>query len=104
MVSTPAEIRIEVVYATLELQKSFELRLKSGVTARAAACESNLDRYFEGLNLASVALGVWGVRVADALELRDGDRLELYRPLDDDPRDRRRRKAREGETMTARRS
>ncbi len=41
----------------------------------------------------AVAIGVWGkVRAADYL-LRDGDRVELYRALQADPKDARRAKA-----------
>jgi putative ubiquitin-RnfH superfamily antitoxin RatB of RatAB toxin-antitoxin module len=41
------------------------------------------------------AVGVWGkVRPLD-FALRDGDRVELYRPLQADPKDARRDKARQ---------
>ena len=39
------------------------------------------------------ATGLWGQRCARAAVPRDGDRIEVYRPLAADPRERRRRRA-----------
>jgi len=39
-------------------------------------------------------VGLWGVRCGRQVVPRDGDRVELYRPLPDDPRQRRRQRAR----------
>lgn len=38
--------------------------------------------------------GVWGKRVAEDYLLRAGDRVEIYRPLQADPKEARRRRAR----------
>jgi len=40
-------------------------------------------------------LGIWGRAADAATALRDGDRVELYRPLAADPQEARRRRARE---------
>jgi putative ubiquitin-RnfH superfamily antitoxin RatB of RatAB toxin-antitoxin module len=37
--------------------------------------------------------GVWGKRVERSYVVRDGDRVELYRPLENEPREARRLKA-----------
>jgi putative ubiquitin-RnfH superfamily antitoxin RatB of RatAB toxin-antitoxin module len=42
------------------------------------------------------AVGVWGVRCGRQMIPGDGDRIELYRPLPDDPRQRRRQRVRAG--------
>ena len=39
-------------------------------------------------------VGLWGVRCGRQVVPRDGDRVELYRPLPDDPRQRRRQRVR----------
>jgi putative ubiquitin-RnfH superfamily antitoxin RatB of RatAB toxin-antitoxin module len=39
------------------------------------------------------AAGIWGQRCARAAVPQDGDRIEVYRPLPADPRERRRRRA-----------
>ncbi len=40
-----------------------------------------------------VAAGIWGQRCERTLVPLDGDRIEVYRPLPADPRERRRRRA-----------
>jgi putative ubiquitin-RnfH superfamily antitoxin RatB of RatAB toxin-antitoxin module len=40
-----------------------------------------------------MSVGVYGVRVALDTKLSDGDRVEIYRPLQADPKDLRRRRA-----------
>jgi putative ubiquitin-RnfH superfamily antitoxin RatB of RatAB toxin-antitoxin module len=42
---------------------------------------------------------VFGKQVQDSYVLKSGDRLEIYRPLINDPRETRRRLAAEGKTM-----
>lgn len=52
---------------------------------------------FEGLDLAAMPAGVWGRRAAPQRLLQAGDRIELYRPLQVDPKAaRRERFARQG--------
>ena len=46
-----------------------------------------------GLVPASVAVGVYGVRVEPSQMLFDGDRVELYHALPTDPKERRRHRA-----------
>lgn len=89
---------IEVVYALPDRQRLVRLAVESGTTARSAALGSGLDQEFSELDLAACALGVFGRRVADDYELQSGDRLELYRPLRNEPREARRRRAAKGRT------
>jgi putative ubiquitin-RnfH superfamily antitoxin RatB of RatAB toxin-antitoxin module len=58
--------------------------------ARAAARPRGLpcDIDWDG-----AAVGVWGQRCERAAVPLDGDRIEVYRPLPADPRERRRRRA-----------
>jgi putative ubiquitin-RnfH superfamily antitoxin RatB of RatAB toxin-antitoxin module len=42
------------------------------------------------------AVGVFGRSVAAQTQLADGDRVEIYRPLAQDPKEQRRRRARKG--------
>ena len=46
------------------------------------------------------AVGVFGRRVAPDARLADGDRVEIYRPLGLDPKERRRRRARKRSRAT----
>ncbi|MCE2406090.1 MAG: RnfH family protein [Pseudomonadales bacterium] len=87
-------IHVEVVYARPERQWSIELELDVGTTAEAAAetaKNSEPLRWIDEWHV--VAYAVWGREVAGTYQLKDGDRLELLRPLPVDPMEARRRKA-----------
>jgi uncharacterized protein len=58
--------------------------------ARAAAQRDGLPCEFDWDNAAA---GIWGQRCERAAVPRDGDRIEVYRPLPADPRERRRQRA-----------
>ena len=87
-------IKVEVVYARPDRQWSIDLALADGTTAKqAAAAATNAEplRWVKDLNI--VAFAVWGREVAPEHQLRDGDRLELLRPLPVEPMETRRRRA-----------
>ena len=86
-------MKIEVVYALARHQQVVELKVAAGTTARAAALQSGLGRWFDDLDLATVPVGVFGERVADDHVLEAGDRVELYRSLLIHPMEARRRRA-----------
>lgn len=82
-----ASLRIEVVHALADRQQLVALNVAEGTTAGQAAAAS-------GLPVAGMRLGIGGRVVAAAAVLRDGDRVELLRPLAADPREARRQRAR----------
>jgi len=86
-------MKIEVAYATPKDQQIIELEVPEGCTARQAAMHSALDQNFEDLELAEVPLGIFGKKAADDQLLVEGDRVEMYRPLQIDPKDARRARA-----------
>jgi putative ubiquitin-RnfH superfamily antitoxin RatB of RatAB toxin-antitoxin module len=66
------------------------LRLPEGSTLADALRASGIESSIPAHELTALAAGVWG-RVADAdTLLRQGDRVELYRPLKVDPKEARR--------------
>ena len=95
-------IDIEVVLATPERQQRIELAVPRGCTAREAvrlARGAGLDtEAAPDLDADRGPLGVFGEHVPDERVLEAGDRVELYRPLVQDPRERRRRRAAAAET------
>ena len=99
--ATPETIDIEVAYALPERQVCLPMKVVVGTTARDALLASRLDREFPELDLQRCDIGVFGRVVDDDCPLSAGDRLEVYRPLNMDPRDARRRLAAQGETMGA---
>lgn len=86
-------MKVEVAYATPRMQRIVALDVLEGCTAREAALQSQLDRHFEELELSVVPLGVFGKKTSDEQVLAEGDRVELYRPLQIDPKEARRVRA-----------
>jgi putative ubiquitin-RnfH superfamily antitoxin RatB of RatAB toxin-antitoxin module len=82
-----AVIRVEVVQARRDGVRTIKVELAAGALVRDALQAS-------GLNLDTSAVGIFGKRVAPDARLADGDRVEIYRPLLLDPKERRRQRAR----------
>jgi uncharacterized protein len=93
-------IPIEVAYAERDRQTLLVLTVPAGTTAAQAVALSGLRQQHAGIP-SDAALGVHGRVVPPTYLLAPGDRVELYRPLPADPKDTRRRLAREGRTMGA---
>ena len=77
-------IAVEVVYATPARQRIVALTVPAGCT---------LIEGFPGMVVDPDALGIFGRRVPANQVLRQGDRVEIYRPLIADPKEARRRRA-----------
>ena len=72
--SEPREVREQV------------LQVEAGCTAGLAVQQSGLLQDVQQSVVDGLTLGVWGRRVPGSYILRQGDRLELYRPLLVDPK------------------
>lgn len=92
-------IRIEVVFATTERQRLVELTMPDGATVSDAIAQSGMAKHFPEVDLGGLPVGIWGRVVPRNERLSDGDRVEVYRPLDVDPREARRQLAAAGQTM-----
>ena len=91
----PGLIEVEVAYALPQRQLVLRVRVAEGASALEAARASAIDRQFPELVLdENCRLGIYGQAVAASHVLRAGDRVEIYRPLLADPRERRRARAR----------
>jgi putative ubiquitin-RnfH superfamily antitoxin RatB of RatAB toxin-antitoxin module len=80
-------IRVTVMYSpaardVLECQ----VVLAPGSTVLQAIELAGESLRLQEMNLRSAAVGVWGRKVALEQCLRDGDRVEIYRPLKVDPK------------------
>ena len=87
-------IRVAVAVALRDRQEVVELELAEGVTAGEAVRASGLAARFPEIDFERAALGIWSRPARASTPLRDGDRVEVYRALDADPKDMRRRRAR----------
>ena len=89
-------IAIEVAYATSEQQVLIALSLPKGATVAQAITASGLLNQFPEIDSAAIKAGIFGsVCKLDQL-LKQGDRVEIYRPLRHDPKEARRQRAAKG--------
>ena len=88
-------MRCVVAYATRERQYLWNLELppRATIAEALAAARRIAERESAGLDPSvweAAPVGVFGEPRTRAAHLQDGDRVELYRPLQADPRARRR--------------
>ena len=85
-------MRVEIVFALSERQELLEVDVGEGATVADVIAASNLAGLFPGQDFAALQAGIWGKVVARDRAVREGDRVELYRPLEIDPKEARRLK------------
>lgn len=85
--------RVEVVYALPDRQWRYAMQVREGATVREAVEQSGVLREFPRIDLARDGVGIYGRRTALDDVLREGDRIEVLRPLVADPKTARRRRA-----------
>ena len=86
-------LTVEVVFALADQQVLVSVRLASGATVGDAIEQSGLVQRFENEQLDALPTGIWGRPVERSQPVSDGDRVEIYRPLEMDPREARRLRA-----------
>ncbi len=81
-------MQVEVAYARPDRQEIVPVKVPAGTTALEAVRLSGITDLFPEIELEKTDMGVFGKVIKDpsAHELRDGDRVELYRPLKIDPK------------------
>ena len=89
------KICVEVAFALPDKQEIVMLEVSPGTTAQQAVEQSDMPRYFPGLDIAVSSLGIFGKAVKADYVLHSGDRVEIYRPLIADPKEVRKRRAAE---------
>lgn len=91
----PAQLRVEVVYATADEQVLIELQVNEGSSVQTVIETSAICDRFPTDDLATCEVGIWGRPVKRSDSVHDGDRVELYRPLTMNPREARRLRAKD---------
>ena len=86
-------MQVEVVFALPDRQVLEALEVEDGATVAEAIARSGIERRFPDEDLSALEVGVWGRTADRSRVLQDGDRVEIYRPLEIDPREARRLKA-----------
>lgn len=89
-----ASFVVEVVYAhDADTQALVSVKVPVGSVLRDAVCRSGLLQRFPGFDMEQLDAGVFGKPAAADTPLRPGDRVELYRPLQANPKEMRRQRA-----------
>lgn len=97
MMADDARIHVEVAYALPDKQRLIGLDVPEGTTMLEAAKLSGIEEQFEGLVLDKAPMGIFGKVVANPAGqvLKPGERVEIYRPLQADPKLNRKKRAAE---------
>jgi len=78
-------MKISVTYAEPTKQKWIELEVPDETTAEEAIRLSGLLEQFPEIDLSENKFGVFGKVVKPVQSLKEGDRVEIYRPITADP-------------------
>ncbi|MGO3423442.1 MAG: RnfH family protein [Pseudoalteromonas distincta] len=86
-------INVEVVFALPTTATCLSIEVPQGTTVEQAVIQSGIIQKCPEIDATSLTLGVWNRTVKANYVLKDGDRIEIYRPLIADPKDARRKRA-----------
>lgn len=88
-------LAVEVAYALPTQQWVIALQVPEGTTMFEAAVQSRLMELAPGLDLEAASLGVFGKveKSPKTRVLKDGERVEIFRPLINDPKEARKARA-----------
>ena len=87
-------LAVEVAYAGPEGQFLLRVEVPEGATTGDAIRASGIAARIPGVELGERNVGIWSRVCGMSAPLRDGDRVEIYRPLKSDPKESRRERAR----------
>lgn len=89
----PRLIHVEVVYARPEEQVLLALEVEHGATVRQVIERSGIPDRFPEIGGAPARVGIFGKSAELEAVVREGDRIEIYRPLIADPKEQRQARA-----------
>jgi len=81
------KIKIEVVYGLPDNQVLLALEVELGCDILTAIKQSGIVQYFPEIDPENATVGIFSRIAKLDQELRDGDRIEIYRPLIADPKE-----------------
>jgi putative ubiquitin-RnfH superfamily antitoxin RatB of RatAB toxin-antitoxin module len=86
-------INIEIVYAQTQSSIEKSLQMPQGARIADALAQAAADQEFSGVDLTNAPVGVFGKVAPRDQVLKEGDRIEIYRPLLEEPKLARRARA-----------
>ena len=96
---TESRITVEIVFAKPGEQALEQLQVAADETVESVIRQSGLLERFPEIDLKTNKVGIFGKAATLSATLRDGDRIEIYRPLIADPKEARKKRAAEGKSM-----
>lgn len=74
-------LKIEVAFATPQLQKTIAIEVDENATIIDAIAQSGIQQFFPEYELLNLAVGVFGKRIYDpqSYQIKAGDRIEIDR-------------------------
>ncbi|HEX3949422.1 MAG TPA: RnfH family protein [Steroidobacteraceae bacterium] len=96
-------ISVEIVYAEAQRGIAKLLMMPRGALVADVLARAASDQDFAGVDLTATAVvGIFGKRVPRDQVLKEGDRIEIYRPLLEEPKLARRKRASRKASKSAR--
>ena len=94
----PTMLHVEVIYALRNRQVLLAFEVEEETTVKEAIESSGILRRFPDVDLIRMPVGIFGRATRLDARLRDGDRIEIYRPLIADPKQARHARVKRGGT------
>lgn len=88
-----SQVAVSVVCAEPERAFNVDLILPDGATVADAIAQSGIREAWPDLEIRADRIGIFARKASLDMMLRDGDRVEIYRPLKIDPKEARRLRA-----------
>ena len=90
---------VEVAYALAEKQSLISLEVKEGSTLKEAIDASGILKQYKQIDLSKDRVGIFSNFATLDTILREKDRVEIYRPLEADPKKVRKERAAQSKAM-----
>ncbi|KZN46103.1 RnfH family protein [Pseudoalteromonas luteoviolacea] len=86
-------IKVEVVFALPDKATTVTVDVAEGTSAEQVVLQSGILERCPEIESTNLSLGIWNRTVKLHQVVKEGDRIEVYRPLIADPKEARRRRA-----------
>jgi len=93
------DLCVEIVYASPQCSISKVLRLPQGSTIADALAAAALGADLKGVDTTNLPVGIFGKVAHRGQTLKEGDRIELYRPLQEEPKLARRKRSKASKSV-----
>ena len=93
-------MKVSIAYSTSKKQLWLNLDVSDGTTVIDAIQQSGILKRYPEIDLETQKIGVFGKMTKPDIALKEGDRVEIYRPITADPKTVKRRDKDEDEDNT----